>query len=228
VVPRPVVISTTSSPRSCLSGHAPLWYSHNGIFGCCSERADMQEPRAAAELLRAFSHPTRLARAKQQRLTECCGDPSSLHWAGVPARDAIETARSRVAALPCCDATDIVFTSGGTEANDHAIKRRVLLGAVRMQASVHHHRSDRASGILEPCGFLEWLGADVARLPVDRAHAALMREVAQMLHQQLAFLRHVIRHHGLKRIHIERLTEQDCPLYNAKVDTLRDAAESTL
>ncbi|MCX7410495.1 MAG: aminotransferase class V-fold PLP-dependent enzyme [Planctomycetales bacterium] len=33
-------------------------------------------------------------------------NPSSLHWAGLPARDAVETTRSQVAALLCCDATD--------------------------------------------------------------------------------------------------------------------------
>ncbi len=43
------------------------------------------------------------------------GNPSSLHWAGVPARDAVEKARSQVAMLIGCDPTEVVFTSGGTE-----------------------------------------------------------------------------------------------------------------
>src|SRR5688572_25175738 len=55
-------------------------------------------------------------------LLEPYGNPSSLHWAGLPARDAIENARSQVAALLGCDATEVIFTSGGTEANNQAIK----------------------------------------------------------------------------------------------------------
>jgi len=55
-------------------------------------------------------------------LDEAYGNPSSMNWAGLPARDAVETARSQVAALLCCDATEVVFTSGGTEANNQAIK----------------------------------------------------------------------------------------------------------
>lgn len=46
--------------------------------------------------------------AMQRFLAEAYGNPSSFHWAGRPARDAVETARSQVAALLCCDATGIV------------------------------------------------------------------------------------------------------------------------
>ena len=53
---------------------------------------------------------------------EAYGNPSSLHWAGLTARDAVENARSQAASLLCCDATEVVFTSGGSEANNHAIK----------------------------------------------------------------------------------------------------------
>jgi cysteine desulfurase len=48
-------------------------------------------------------------------------NPSSGHWAGASARDAVESARAEVAALLGCDAAEVVFTSGGSEANHHAI-----------------------------------------------------------------------------------------------------------
>jgi cysteine desulfurase len=63
-----------------------------------------------------------VAAAMLPYLDDAYGNPSSLHWAGLPARDAVEVARSQVAGLLCCDATEIVFTSGGTEANNQAIK----------------------------------------------------------------------------------------------------------
>jgi cysteine desulfurase len=101
-------------------------------------------------------------------LTEAQGNPSSLHWAGIPARDAVEKARSMVAALLCCDATEVVFTSGGTEANNQAIKG--LYFAARERADPFHIITSRIEhpAVLEPCRFLEKLGAEVTRLPVDR------------------------------------------------------------
>jgi cysteine desulfurase len=55
-------------------------------------------------------------------LSQHFGNPSSHHWAGEPAREAIENARRQVADLLQCHPKEIVFTSGGSESNNHAIK----------------------------------------------------------------------------------------------------------
>lgn len=101
-------------------------------------------------------------------LTEPYGNPSSLHWAGVPARDAVEIARSQVAGLLCCDATEVVFTSGGTEANNQVIKG--LFFSKRDRGRPFHVITSQIEhpAVLEPCCFLERLGAEVTRLPVNR------------------------------------------------------------
>ena len=101
-------------------------------------------------------------------LAEGYGNPSSLHWAGLPARDAVETARSQVAALLCCDATEVVFTSGGTEANNQALKG--LFFRQRVGNRPFHIITSRIEhpAVLEPCRFLESLAAEVTLLPVDR------------------------------------------------------------
>lgn len=101
-------------------------------------------------------------------LEEAYGNPSSLHWAGVPARYSVERARSEVASLLCCDATEVVFTAGGTEANNHAITGAYF--ARRGRVSTPHVITSQIEhpAILEPCQFLESLGASVTRLPVDR------------------------------------------------------------
>lgn len=101
-------------------------------------------------------------------LTKAYGNPSSLHWAGLPARDAVESARAQVAGLVCCDATEVVFTSGGTEANNHAIKG--LFFAIKKRGRPFHLVTSQIEhpAILEPCKFIERLGAEVTRLPVDR------------------------------------------------------------
>ena len=63
-----------------------------------------------------------VARRMQAMLREPFGNPSSDHWAGEPARDVVETARAEVAALLGCNASEVVFTSGGSEAKNHALK----------------------------------------------------------------------------------------------------------
>ena len=55
-------------------------------------------------------------------LEEPYGNPSSGHWAGSPAREAVDKARMQVAGLLGCKTNEIVFTSGGSEANNHALK----------------------------------------------------------------------------------------------------------
>ncbi len=94
------------------------------------------------------------------------GNPSSLHWAGMPAKDAVERARGQVAGILGCDPTEVVFTSGGSESNNHAIKGVFFANRDRgdhiVTTAVEH------PAILNPCRFLEKLGAKVTVLPVDR------------------------------------------------------------
>ena len=101
----------------------------------------------------------------QPLLDEGYGNPSSGHWASAPAKAALDEARSRVAALLGCTAAEIVFTSGGSEANNLALK------------GLFYQRGDRPSHVitsqiehpatLAPCRFLERLGATVTYVPVD-------------------------------------------------------------
>jgi cysteine desulfurase len=93
------------------------------------------------------------------------GNPSSTHWAGVPARRAIEDARSKIAGLLGCSPEEIVFTSGGTEANNHALKGVFFASGAKghfVTSSVEH------PAIVEPLRFLQTLGAKVTMVPVDR------------------------------------------------------------
>ncbi len=99
-------------------------------------------------------------------LFEHYGNPSSLHWAGMPAKDAVEKARGQVAGLLGCDPTEVVFTSGGSESNNHAIKGVFFANRDRgdhiITTAVEHPAT------LNPCRFLEKLGARLTVLPVDR------------------------------------------------------------
>ncbi len=95
------------------------------------------------------------------------GNPSSGHWAATGAKMAIDGARARVAALLGCDADEIVFTSGGSEANNLALKgiffSRRGQGDHIVTTEIEH------PAIVEPSRFLQQIGASVTFLPVDNA-----------------------------------------------------------
>jgi len=96
-------------------------------------------------------------------LQEHFGNPSSRHHYGRRTRDAIERARSDVAALINSHADEIIFTSGGTEANNLAI-RGTNLGTSRRRvvtSTVEHPATAR------PVSWLERQGWDVVRVGVD-------------------------------------------------------------
>lgn len=106
-----------------------------------------------------------VADAMRPFLSEHFGNPSSAHWAGAPAREAMGRARAQVAGLLGCAPEEIVFTSGGTEANNHALKGVFFArgGGHIITTQVEH------PAILNPCRFLERLGARVTCIPVDGA-----------------------------------------------------------
>src|SRR5260370_19319903 len=63
-----------------------------------------------------------VADAMRPLLESTFGNPSSGHWAGTPAKTALENARRDVASLLGCTADEVIFTSGGSEANNLALK----------------------------------------------------------------------------------------------------------
>jgi cysteine desulfurase len=100
------------------------------------------------------------------------GNPSSTHAYGKEASAAVDEARGRLAALISADADEIVFTGGGTEASNHAIKGSVLAGAGgwfgRAYAGSHVIISAvEHPATAEPCAYLRRLGCRVTVLPVD-------------------------------------------------------------
>jgi cysteine desulfurase len=99
-------------------------------------------------------------------LTEEFGNASSIHAFGQNAREAVEQARSSVAALVGARAADIMFTSGGTESNNHAI-----LGAAAAAPGKTKHVITSAIehvAVLDTCKALAKGGVDLSVLPVDR------------------------------------------------------------
>lgn len=115
-------------------------------------------------------------------LSEPYGNPSSAHWAGAPAAAAVSDARAQLAGLLGCSPDEVVFTSGGTEANNTALKGVVEAAGVArphiVTSAVEH------PAILEPCRYLERHGAVVTYLPVDGTGLLDPDDVARALRPQ--------------------------------------------
>ncbi|WP_315784654.1 cysteine desulfurase family protein [Fischerella sp. JS2] len=102
--------------------------------------------------------------AMQTVLTQQWGNPSSLHEWGQRAATVLEQARLQVAALINAPAESIIFTSGGTEADNLAI-----MGVARLYSKPQHLIISNVehSAISEPARLLEQWGWQVTRLPID-------------------------------------------------------------
>lgn len=103
--------------------------------------------------------------AMQPFIEEHFGNPSSSHWYGDEPRRAVAKAREQVAGLLQCSPEEIIFTSGGTESNNHAIKGMVLAmkdkGNHIITSAVEH------PAVLEVCRALAGSGFETTVLPVD-------------------------------------------------------------
>jgi cysteine desulfurase len=107
-----------------------------------------------------------VATAMRPFLDAAFGNPSSGHWAGRPAREAVEAARGQVAALLGCADDEVVLTSGGSEANNHALKGVAFArrdhGDHIVTSAIEH------PAILAPCRHLAAFGYKITQVPVDR------------------------------------------------------------
>ena len=89
------------------------------------------------------------------------GNASSIHHYGQHARAAVERARASVAALVHARAAEIVFTSGGTEADNLGIFGLVQRGDHVVTSTIEHH------AVLNSCKRLEQMGSEVTSVPVN-------------------------------------------------------------
>src|SRR2546421_293416 len=106
-------------------------------------------------------------------LTSEYGNAASIHGFGQRARAAVETAREQVAALIAARPQEIIFTSGGTEADNHAIfgvVRPVLAAQPSAEPSAPHVITSAVEheAVLNACQALEGQGVAVTYVPVDR------------------------------------------------------------
>ena len=116
----------------------------------------------------AATTPTRpeVVQAMLPYFTDAFGNPSSIYSYGQEAKGAVEQARKKVAKLIGARDEEVVFTSGGTEADNTALKGVIFgnesKGNHIITSSIEHH------AVLETCQFLEKRGAKITYLKVDK------------------------------------------------------------
>lgn len=112
-------------------------------------------------------------------LDDFYGNPSAIHWAGKPVKDLLHQARQQVADLIGCSAKEIIFTSGGSEANNLALKgfyfKNKNKGNHIITSKIEH------PAIMNPCRFLERIGAKVTYLDVDKYGKVSLEEIEKAI-----------------------------------------------
>ncbi len=122
---------------------------------------------------------SQVARAMQPYLTELFGNPSSMHSYGIRTKQAVMQARRQIAALLNCRPEEVVFTSGGTESNNYAIKGAALAQRTRGRHIITSRVEHPA--VTEVCSYLERAGFEVTWLEVDSYGRVDVRDVEKAI-----------------------------------------------
>jgi cysteine desulfurase len=108
------------------------------------------------------------------------GNPSSVHTYGIKSKLGIEKARKQVAELINCHPEEVIFTSGGTESNNFAIRGIAFAHKNRgnhiITSSIEH------PAVIEVCKYLEKHGFEITYLPVDKYGMVSMKTLESSIH----------------------------------------------
>ncbi len=115
-------------------------------------------------------------------LDQYFGNPSSSHNFGIQTRKAVEKARKQIAEMINCFPDEIIFTSGGTESNNYAIKGIAFANRAKgnhiITSSIEH------PAVIEVCRFLETEGFQVTYLPVNEFGLINIEDVKKAIKPQ--------------------------------------------
>jgi len=124
------------------------------------------------------THPD-VVEAMLPYFSEAFGNPSSLYTCGQAAREVLEEVRARIASLIGARSEEIVFTGGGTESDNSAIKGVAYANRDKgnhiITTTIEHH------AVLETCRFLETMGFSVTYLPVDEYGSVAPEDVRKAI-----------------------------------------------
>jgi len=164
-----------------------------------------------------------VAEAMMPYLFEHFGNPSSSHPYGVYAKRAIEAARGEVAALISCQTHELVFTSGGTESNNYAIKGAAI--ALRERGNHIITSAVEHPAVIEVCQWLESQGFRVTVLEVDEYGLVDPAELERVILPETILV--TVMHANNEVGTIEPIAELAAIAHRHKALMHTDAAQST-
>ena len=132
--------------------------------------------------------------AMEPYLTQRFGNPGSVHSFGREALTGLDRARAQAADFLSCQPAEIIFTSGGTEANNLAIWGTVKSGDHIVTSAIEH------PSVLEPCRQLERSGVEVTYLPVGPAGMVSVADVGDAIQPQTRLISLMYVNHELGTI----------------------------
>ncbi len=122
-----------------------------------------------------------VADAMMPFLKQQFGNPSSSHWFGISTRKAVLNARDQVAKLINCKPDEIIFTSGGTESNNYALRGYAFANRHKgnhiITSAIEH------PAIIEVCKYLEEHNFKVTYLPVNKNGSVSVKSVQNAIMQ---------------------------------------------
>ena len=131
-------------------------------------------------------HDPEVLEAMRPYFEEEFGNPSSSHYYGSKPKQAVASARRQVASLLNCEPEEIIFTSGGTESNNFAIKG--CAEALRDRGNHIVTSQIEHPAVLEVCRFLENTGFEVSYLPVDEFGLVNVSDVAAAIKKKTVLI----------------------------------------
>jgi len=127
-------------------------------------------------------HDPEVIAAMRPFLEEEFGNPSSAHYYGSKPKQAVIKAREQVASLLNCQPEEIIFTSGGTESNNFAIKG--CAESFRHKGNHIITSQIEHPAVLEVCNFLETIGFEITCLPVDESGRVNVADVEAAIKEE--------------------------------------------
>jgi cysteine desulfurase len=131
-------------------------------------------------------HDPEVVEAMRPYFEEEFGNPSSSHYYGFKPKQAVASARRQVASLLNSEPEEIIFTSGGTESNNFAIKG--CAEALRDRGNHIVTSQIEHPAVLEVCRFLENTAFEVSYLPVDEFGLVNVSDVAAAIRKQTVLI----------------------------------------
>ena len=156
------------------------------------------------------------------------GNPSSIYTLAQQAREAVDNARDKVAKVLSCKTSEIVFTSGGTESDNAAVKGTAIalknVGNHVITSSIEHH------AVLHSCQQLEQMGFDVTYLPVDEYGKVSLSDVENAITSKTILVSIIMVNNEIGTIQhisdISKLIKQKANSYNTVIPFHTDAVQA--